>query len=132
MNRSQGYYSLAAAAARAPAAVASAVLVATKLIKVPKYRTTRVTSRSPANRERCPAARTWPPLSREQDVDYERPGEGQASGHNYHVGRGGGDEVARGYPPPAAEELDRGHDEGETSEDGQRNAKGPRSSDRTY
>jgi hypothetical protein len=54
----------------------------------------------------------------EQDVDYERPGEGQAPGHDYHVGEGRGDELPALDAPSAAEELGRPHDESEAPEDG--------------
>lgn len=68
----------------------------------------------------------------EQDVDYEHPGEGQAPGHDHHVGRRRWDEVVRSYPPAAAEELDRPHDERETPEDGQRYPEQARGPGRTY
>jgi hypothetical protein len=68
----------------------------------------------------------------EQNIDYERSGEGQASGHDDHVGRHSGDEVARGYPPPTAEELDRPHDERDAPEDGQRDPEDSRAPGRAY
>src|SRR3990170_6709917 len=68
----------------------------------------------------------------EQDVDHERPGEGQAPDYDHHIGSHGRDEVAHGYPSPATQELGRTHDERETPEDGQRDPEGPRGPGRTY